>query len=383
MDRVNHMLVVGIVAAAAALSPQHASAEAPLRLSTLLPITGTYANYAVEFKLGFEIARDEINAKGGIAGHQLDLEIIDTQSNNAQLVSLVRQACSDSFAVLGPSMSNEAQVAFPVANSMKCPAISSAATATGLTDRNRPWTFTYASPAQVITPAAVAFLADKLRPKKAVVVIDRGDAAANAQGPLAEKALKDKGIDTEALTVSSNDLDFGPIVTRIAGLNPDLVVLSTIDKGAVGILKEMKRTQSKAAILIAQAAFTSLVMAAGPEMLEGVYRYSEFDPTSSMDSRVKAFVETFKSRNSGRAPSQLATQCYDLLFLVKDLLEETKATGAPSALDSERDAFTRKLAGLKDWKSISGPLSITPQGYATKPITVLVFRDGKPEVVTQ
>ena len=383
MGRVNHMLVVGIVAAAAALSPQHASAEAPLRLSTLLPITGTYANYAVEFKLGFEIARDEINAKGGIAGHQLDLEIIDTQSNNAQLVSLVRQACSDSFAVFGPSMSNEAQVAFPVANSMKCPAISSAATATGLTDRNRPWTFTYASPAQVITPAAVAFLADKLRPKKAVVVIDRGDAAANAQGPLAEKALKDKGIDTEALTVSSNDLDFGPIVTRIAGLNPDLVVLSTIDKGAVGILKEMKRTQSKAAILIAQAAFTSLVMAAGPEMLEGVYRYSEFDPTSSMDPRVKAFVETFKSRNSGRAPSQLATQCYDLLFLVKDLLEETKATGAPSALDSERDAFTRKLAGLKDWKSISGPLSITPQGYATKPITVLVFRDGKPEVVTQ
>jgi len=384
MGRVNHMLVVGMVVAAAAMSPQRANAQAsPLRLSTLLPITGTYANYAVEFKLGFEIARDEINANGGIAGHQLGLEIIDTQSNNALLVSLVRQACSESFAVLGPSMSNEAQVAFPVANSMKCPAISSAATATGLTDRNRPWTFTYASPAQVITPTAVAFLADKLKPKKAVVVIDRGDAAANAQGPLAEKALKDKGIETEALTVSSNDLDFGPVVNRIAGLNPDLVVLSTIDKGAVGILKEMKRTQSKAAILIAQAAFTSLVMAAGPEMLEGVYRYTEFDPTSSTDPRVKAFVETFKSRNSGRAPSQLATQTYDLLYLVKYLFEETKATGALSALDSERDAFAKKLVALKDWKSISGPLSIMPGGYATKPITVLIFKGGKPEVVTQ
>jgi branched-chain amino acid transport system substrate-binding protein len=378
------MLVVGMVVATAALSLERASAQStPLRLSTLLPITGTYANYAVEFKLGFEIAREEINAKGGIAGHQLDLEIIDTQSNNAQLVSLVRQACGDSFAVLGPSMSNEAQVAFPVANSMKCPAISSAATATGLTDRNRPWTFTYASPAQVITPSAVSFLADKLKPKKAVVVIDRGDAAANAQGPLAEKALKDKGIETEALTVSSNDLDFGPVVTRIAGLNADLVVLSTIDKGAVGILKEMKRTQSKAAILITQASFTPLVTAAGPEMLEGVYRYTEFDPTSSTDPRVKAFVETFKSRNNGRAPTQLATQTYDLLFLMKDLLEQTKVTGAPSALDSERDAFTKKLAELKDWKSISGPLSITPQGYATKPITVLVFRGGKPEAVTQ
>jgi branched-chain amino acid transport system substrate-binding protein len=160
-------------------------------------------------------------------------------------------------------------------------------------------------------------------------------------------------------------------------------MFSTTDKSAVGILKEMKQTQSKAAILIAQSAFTPLVTAAGPDMLEGVYRYTEFDPTSSTDPRVKAFVETFKSRNSGRAPTQLATQTYDLLFLVKDLLEETKATGAPSALDSEREAFTKKLAALKDWKSISGPLTITPTGYATKPITVLVFHGGKPEVVTQ
>ena len=60
---------------------------------------------------------------------------------------------------------------------------------------------------------------------------------------------------TNASTTNFNqawgsDLDFGPIVTRIAGLNPDFVVLSTTDKGAVGVLKEMKRTQSKAAILI-------------------------------------------------------------------------------------------------------------------------------------
>jgi branched-chain amino acid transport system substrate-binding protein len=382
MGRVNHLAVVGMVVAAAMSSPQRASAQAtPLRLSTLLPITGTYANYAVEFKLGFEIARDEINAKGGIGGHQVELDIVDTQSNNAQVVSLVRQACSDSFAVLGPSMSNEAQVAFPVANSMKCPAISSSATASGLTDRNRPWTFTYASPAPVITPLAVEMLTDKLRPKKAVVVIDRGDASSNAQGPLAEKTLKDKGIETEALSVGGNDIDFGPIVTRVAGLNPDLVVLSTMDKSAVGILKEMKRTQAKTSILITQTAFTSLVMAAGPEVLEGVYRYTEFDPTASSDPRVKAFVETFKSRNSGRAPSQLATQCYDLLYLVKYLFEDIKATGAPSALESERDAFAKKLASLKDWNSISGAMSIMPGGYAVKPVAVLVFKGGKPEPI--
>src|SRR5438128_9689353 len=118
MGRMN-LRAMAIAATTFVLS-QGAHAQAPdLQLATLLPITGPYANYAVEFRLGFEIARDEINAKGGIDGRKLNLDVIDTQSNNGQIVSLVRKACAESFAVLGPSMSNEAQVAFPVANGMK------------------------------------------------------------------------------------------------------------------------------------------------------------------------------------------------------------------------------------------------------------------------
>ena len=97
---------------------------------------------------------------------------------------------------------------------------------------------------------------------------------------------------------------------------------------------------------------------------------------------MQTFIEAFKSRNSGRAPTQLATQTYDLLFLVKHLVEETKATGAPAALSDEREAFAKKLAALEDWKSISGPMSIVAGGYAEKPVTVLVFRGGKPERVS-
>lgn len=371
-------IVLSCAVAGAALHCLPARA-ADLNLSTLLPLTGPYANYSVEFRLGMEIAKDEINAAGGIGGRKIDLAVFDTQSNNGQVVSLVRQACGSSFAVLGPSMSNEAQVAFPIANSLGCPSVSSSAAASGLTDKNRPWTFTYASPAPIITPQAVELLVSRLKAKKAVVVVDRGDAAANDQGAIVERTLKEKGVDTQTFTISSADLDFSPVVTRIRGHEPDLVVLSTTDKGAVSVLKELKRTGSPAKVLITQSAFTPLVSAAGPEVLEGVYRYTEFDPTSSTDPRVVAFVEAFKARNSGRAPTQLATQAYDLIYLVKHLVEEGKLTGKDEAAD--RKAFAERLAALKDWQSISGPMSITPQGYAVKPVTVLVFHDGKPQKV--
>ena len=171
-------------------------------------------------------------------------------------------------------------------------------------------------------------------------------------------------------------------MTRIDSFKPDLVVLSTTDKGAVGVLKEMRRTHSEAAILITQSAFTPLVAAAGPQMLEGVYRYTEFDPTSSDDPRVKNFIATFESRNNGRAPTQLATQAYDLLYLVKDLIEQAGLKSDPADRDAGRQALEEKLAALKDWPSISGPMSMTPAGYAAKPVTVLVFHDGKPQRVT-
>lgn len=115
------------------------------------------------------------------------------------------------------------------------------------------------------------------------------------------------------------------------------------------------------------------MLAAGPEALEGVYRYTEFDPMSSDDPRAKAFVATFESRNNGRAPTQLATQTYDLLFLIKFMIEQG---GAP-----DRKALIDRLAALKDWPSISGPMTMAPGGYAIKPVTVLVFHGGKPQRV--
>jgi branched-chain amino acid transport system substrate-binding protein len=279
-------------------------------------------------------------------------------------------------------MSAEARVAFTLANSLNCPAISSSAAASGLTEEARPWTFTYATPASILTPAAIDGLVKKLSPKKSVVVLDKANPAALDQGELSAKALAAKGVSVETFTVATNDVDFGPIATRIAGVAPDLVVISTSDKAALGLLRELKRTQQKAAILITQSAFTPLISAAGAEVLEGVYRYTEFDPSSATDDRTKAFITEFKKRNDGRAPTQLSTQTYDLMFLMKDMIEKAGAKGTRDSLQSDRKQMVDLLGALKDWQSISGPMSMTPGGYTVKPATILVFHNGAPERVS-
>ena len=148
------------------------------------------------------------------------------------------------------------------------------------------------------------------------------------------------------------------------------------------MLKAMKQAGLKTAILITQAAFTPLIANAGADLLEGVYRYTEFDPSSSRDPRVKAYIAEFQKRDDGRLPTQLSTQTYDLLFLVKYLIEHGKIGGTADTLAADRKTMQDELAHLKDWPSISGPLTITPEGYAVKPVSVLVFHDNKPQPVT-
>lgn len=349
---------------------------------TILPITGANAAYAVEFKLGFEIGEDAINAAGGIDGHKIHVKILDSQSNNAEVVGLMRQACGESLVVLGPAMSTEAKVAFPIANRSACLAISPSAAANGLTDGNRPWTFAYASPVSVITPAAIDVLVAKLQPKRATVVIDTSDPSSDQQGKQSEAQLKLRHIPVEQIQVRGTDVDFGPAVTRLQGQKPDLVVLSTTDKGALGMLKAMKQSGLKTAILITQAAFTPLISNAGKDLLEGVYRYTEFDPSSSPDPRVKAYIAEFQKRDNGRLPTQLSTQPYDLLHLLKYLIEHGKIGGTKATMAADRTILQKELSHLTDWPSIAGPLTISPNGYAVKPVSVLVFHDGKPQLVT-
>ena len=183
-------------------------------------MTGQSAAYAIEFKLGFEIGADEINKAGGIAGRKVHVTVLDSQTNNAQVVSLMRRACGESLIVLGPAMSTEARIGFPIANTAACPALTPSAAMNGLTDTNRPWTFSYASPVSVITPAAIDVLVKKLHPKLATVVLETSDPSSDQQGVQAEAALKAHSIPVQEVAIRGSDIDFGPAVTRLQDRYP-------------------------------------------------------------------------------------------------------------------------------------------------------------------
>ena len=83
--------------AGTALVPARALAQSkePILIGVGGPLTGQYAQYGAQWKKGFDLALDEINAAGGINGRPLQYVFEDTQSDPRQTVTIARKYVAD------------------------------------------------------------------------------------------------------------------------------------------------------------------------------------------------------------------------------------------------------------------------------------------------
>ena len=363
------------------VAPVGAQQGDPWKISVFLPITGANAGYSQDFKLGYEVAVEEINRKGGIKGRPVSLNMADTQSNLGQVAALIRQACNEAV-VVSSTLSQESQVAFPVANTMQCPVVASATAAAGLTAANRPWAFSVLTPSNVSTPLAINAVMRVVKPKTAAVVVQKSDNASNLYGEAAVKALTDGKVQVaEVLTVGAQDVDFGPIMSRIAAAKPDLIVLSTLDRPAIGMLKEIRKAQYKDAVMMTQSAYSVLVDQQTPELIEGVYRYAQADLPSSPDPRVKEFIKAYEAKTSGRPPTFNAALPYDAVMVIKEVIESANLKGDAASRADDRKKFIDKLSTMKDYAGLTGKMSMTTDGFMSAVPLVLQYRKTKWERV--
>ncbi len=83
----------GTLAAAVVLGASPSLAQ--IRIGTAGPITGAYASFGTQLKEGAEQAVADINAKGGVLGKQLELEVEDDACDPKQAVSAANKFASN------------------------------------------------------------------------------------------------------------------------------------------------------------------------------------------------------------------------------------------------------------------------------------------------
>ncbi|KAI95204.1 ABC transporter [Rhodomicrobium udaipurense JA643] len=260
------------------------------------PMTGKEATFGAQFKAGGEAAVADINAKGGVLGKQLKLEMGDDQCDPKQARAVAEQLSSSGVAfVAGHFCSSSSIPASSVYNEQGIVQISPGSTNPKLTDE-RPGDFTYRMCGRDDQQGGVAgaYLAKEFADKKIAILHDK---TAYGQGLADEtkKALNAAGkqeVFYEAIT--PGEKDYTAVVTKLKQNGVDVVYLGGYHTEAGLIIRQM-RAQGMKTILVGGDALvsTELGSIAGDDV-EGTMM--TFSPDPRKNPAAKEVVEALEKK---------------------------------------------------------------------------------------
>jgi branched-chain amino acid transport system substrate-binding protein len=234
-------ILAGVLFAIATASPAFAQSSSSIKLADVAELSGGGATVGTNWKNGIDLAVEEINAKGGILGHKIEVTHADSQSNPGVARAQVQKALDDEpYVLLGPGYSGSVKVTAPLAADAGITQIMGGEAAE-LTQMGDKFLFRTSFGQQSSMPKVAKYVNDDLKAKSVAVVwvnndFGRGgrDVIVKEFGRLGIKVVADQS--TEA-----GQSDFAADVSKIKAANPDAVFIYVNEEESARILKEIKR----------------------------------------------------------------------------------------------------------------------------------------------
>ncbi len=344
--------------------------EVTVKIGACLSLTGPAAVYGAQQKAGVLAAVDEINRSGALKGVKLAAVIEDDASTKEQGIAVYQRLISKDkvSAIIGPTLSNTATAADPLAQAAKVPVVAISNTAPkGITDiGDRIWRVSLTE-GQVI-PGALKRAQAKLGFKTAGVLYGNDDAFTQAGYEVMKSALEQMGVKTLGTqTFAKPDRDYNAQLTALIGLKPEILVVSALLENATGIVTQARQLGWQGPILGGNG-FNSAALAknAGPAA-EGVLVGTSWNRVSA-DPANQAFLKLMASR--GFDPDQFAAQAYTGVLAIAEAIKLAGAKG-------ERDDINAALPRVKDLPTPLGKFSFLPNRDANHEPALQQVKDGK------
>jgi branched-chain amino acid transport system substrate-binding protein len=350
-----------------------------VKLAVLAPKTGPVSAWGVETEQVTKMVEKEINAAGGIGGLPVRLMFFDTQAKPDVAVSLVRKLYTEDkvLLILGPHLSSETSVAFPIAVSLKAPIFSYGSAAPGISAKNRPWAFRLPKADDQAILANVRRFIKEHNIKRAVVVGDQKDAYSKIlSNRFVPPVIKESGAEVvngaEPIGFNTGDTSFAAQVTRIKELNPDGIFVFSLPAEGGAFVKEVRRQGLKQPILGPGAWLAKQFLDAGGEAVEGVELNAVWDVNHP---NAKTFVANFR-KAYGKDPTMVGAYVYDSIYITKHVIETSGVTNDPAELAKD---WVRIRDGLKNLKyeGIIGKSSFDKNGDGIHTTYQAVVKGGK------
>jgi len=352
------------------------SFAAEIKIGVAEALTGPIAKYGVPIRNGFALAADEINAAGGINGSKINLVIEDEQGKKEEAINVFKKFIFQDkvIAIFGPTLSNSAFAADPVANAAKTVVFGTSNTAEGITAIG-PYVFRNSVAEADILPKVVKAAKQKLKLKKVAILYGNDDAFTKSGYDAFKKAVEAEKLEVVTTeTFAKGDIDFSAQLTKIKSLNPDAIVCSALVEEAANIILQARKLGIPEGVhFIGGNGFNSQkISEIAGKAADGTITGSPWfldDP----NPKNREFTAAYKKKYAIE-PDQFAAQAYDALFIMAQALKKVKLTGN---VERDRTAIRDELAKVKNFTGVGGKFSFDENRDAEQKGRVLIVKDKR------
>lgn len=281
--------------------------EDPVPVSAALSLTGAAASYGESQQKGLELANKELDQKDGVS---YDLTVEDDQTDPRQGITVFEQFVEDDGAsvIIGPTLSNGAFQAQPIAQEAGVPVLAISNTASGITEQGDYIFRDSLTEAQVI-PQTIAQSKEAYGLEKVIVMYSNDDAFTESGYEVFKSALEDEDVEIiDTLTFSKADTDFRSLLTEAKGASPDAIVVSGLIEAAIPLVTQARDLGIEVPIIGGNGFNNPQLMADAGTAAEGVVVGAAWNSSSDFPENT-AFLKAYEAE-FGSLPDQFAAQAY-------------------------------------------------------------------------
>jgi branched-chain amino acid transport system substrate-binding protein len=354
---------------AASLLAVAALAQEPIRIGEFASMTGKEATYGQASHRGTLLAVEEVNAAGGVLGRKLELLLEDNQSKAGESATIVRKFISRDkvVAILGEVASSRTLEAAPIAQNARIPLITPSSTSPKVTEAgNYIFRVCFIDPFQGTVMAK--FAKNTLKLKRVGVLSSVSSAySVGLAKYFKERFSADGGTVVLEQKYSEGDKDFRAQLTAIRAAGVDGLFVPGYYAEASLICKQARDLGINGPIFGADGWESPDLVTIGGKAVEGTYFATHYSP-DNRDPVVVGFNERFQ-RRWGAMSDTLTGLGYDSVMMLVDAIKRAGTT--------ESAKLRAALADTKNFKGVTGTITLDAQRNPTKSAVVLAVKDGK------
>jgi branched-chain amino acid transport system substrate-binding protein len=313
---------------------------------------------------GAKIAEKYFNSKGGVNGTPIKLVIQDTSGDEAGAINAFQTLINKDkvVGIVGPTLSQQAFSANPIAERAKVPVIGASNTAKGIPEIGD-YIARVSAPVSIVAPNSVKVaLEQNPKIKRVAVFYAQNDAFNKSETEIFQQTVKDKGL--ELVTVQkfqTTDTDFQSQATNAINLKPDLVIISGLAVDGGNLVRQLRELGYQGIIIGGNGLNTPNVLSICKAFCDGVLIAQAYSPEYPGEINKifrQAYIEQYK-----KEPAQFTGQAFAAVQVyveaLKKLDKKSKISTLP--LDKLRTELNNQIITGK-YNTPLGEISFTAVG---------------------